>query len=97
VQLINYLIKIKENRKQKEICILSEKKDTTKTTTKIKVNDKFDFIFKKYSDNPLSNFFPNERGSQVLFIDGIKVFDPNEQLFYTLCLDGLNVIKDCDN
>jgi hypothetical protein len=47
-----------------------------------------------------SNSLENElligiRGDQVLYIDGKKVYDPDEELFSAKCLDGVYLIYNC--
>lgn len=46
--------------------------------------------------NPLKETISaNARGSQVLFVDGVKVYDPKESLFSSNCLNGKYLKSNC--
>ncbi len=91
------LIRVREVRESVncECTILSENKNHVINGHKINVDDLLKLELKQMATNPLIELLHKTRGDQTLYINNIKVYDPNDIIYYADCLNGLFLIEEC--
>jgi hypothetical protein len=84
------------NQKYKQIAIISQSEANTEDLGEsLKIDSVYTLKLKRLHTNPLDESFHNFRGNQVLYIDEVKVYDPNEYLFTSKCINGVYINPKC--
>lgn len=91
------LIRVVDLEDKNNVAVLSEwTAQESGYTDSLTVGKVFSLQLSPVEFNPIKEVLPaNTRGSQVLFIDGVKVYDPKESLFFSSCLNGKYLKSNC--
>lgn len=76
--------------------ILSEKKDIRVQGKPIQVGSVLELDLEPMDVTPMIELMPETRGSQTLYIDNVKIYDPKEKLYSSKCLNGQFLIEGCN-
>ena len=91
------LIRVIDLESNNSLAVLSQRTaQESGYTDSLIVGKIFSLQLSPIETNPLKEtLLTKTRGSQVLFIDGIKVYDPKESLFSSSCLNGKYLKNNC--
>ena len=93
-----YLIKVRKIAAEDndEFTVLSKANEQNRDGIEFKEKDTLQLNLKEVVKGPSFSLFPKIRGDQTFYIDGVKIYDSDEILYSSSCLEGLYRIKECE-